>query len=431
MKPSTQNSCSRLHRRMLALARRARPRGRRAAAPTSPGEVIVGSHGGGSQGRRAPARRLRARGDRRGSSAGPASRFAAPQLASRDASLTPLDRARPACPRRLGRRAVEPWTAPAGRHPGAERVGSAAGRPPHRAARASRSPSSTPGSPTAPAPGFAASPDFARRPVRHRATTSSTTTPCRSTKTATAPTSPARSPRRDRQRRCPATDRARLRGEADAGPGARRRRRAASTDDDRRGDPLRRPQRRRRDQHELQLRRRATRCRQVPTVCAAIRKADERASWSSPRPATRSAPLGATGRLAGGRAEGVIGVGATTEGGCLAGYSTTARGSTCSPRAAANAASDRVAPDLHDRRGPDPPGHLRVLPARLHGARRKFAMPPDYVGTSMAAAHVERGRGAVIAERHAGPDPDPSAVAPRLECTARAWPARAPSTAPA
>jgi serine protease len=50
---------------------------------------------------------------------------------------------------------------------------------------------------------------------------------------------------------------------------------------------------------------------------------------------------------------------------------------------------------------------------------RRFGLPGDYMGTSMAAPHVSAAAALVIASGVLGPDPSPAAVEARLKTTAR------------
>ena len=93
----------------------------------------------------------------------------------------------------------------------------------------------------------------------------------------------------------------------------------------------------------------------------------------------------------------VIGVGGTTEGGCLGDYSLAGAG-------------DR--PRRPGRRQPAEPLPLGRGAADLPGdaagrtAPTTFAIPANYVGTSMAAAHVSGVAAMVLASRRDQPDPD-------------------------
>ena len=109
----------------------------------------------------------------------------------------------------------------------------------------------------------------------------------------------------------------------------------------------------------------------------------------------------------------VIGVGATTEGGCLGSYSL------------AGTAIDVVAPG-----GGEPlAGCPSVLARPIYQVTLKprstteFAIPSEYVGTSMAAAHVSGLAALILASGVLGPQKSPEArvqaVTRRLRRTAR------------
>jgi serine protease len=89
----------------------------------------------------------------------------------------------------------------------------------------------------------------------------------------------------------------------------------------------------------------------------------------------------------------VIGVGGTTEGGCLGGYSLAGEG------------IDLVAPG-----GGTPLTGCASVSARpiyqvtlKSGSTRRFGIPGNYVGTSMAAAHTAAGAAMVLAAGVIGP----------------------------
>jgi serine protease len=109
----------------------------------------------------------------------------------------------------------------------------------------------------------------------------------------------------------------------------------------------------------------------------------------------------------------VIGVGGTTEGGCLGSYSLAGKG------------IDLVAPG-----GGTPVAGCPSVSARpiyqvtlKAASTRIFAIPSNYVGTSMAAAHVTGVAAMVIASGVIGPQPTPqaraTAIARQLRTTAR------------
>ncbi len=111
----------------------------------------------------------------------------------------------------------------------------------------------------------------------------------------------------------------------------------------------------------------------------------------------------------------VVSVGATTENGCLAGYSNNGLG------------LDLVAPGGGpDAYLPDDPACVGGRPGRpiyqiaIRGPRiSDFGLVDDYIGTSMATAHVSAAAALVIASGVVGPKPGPAAVRRRLERTSR------------
>lgn len=109
----------------------------------------------------------------------------------------------------------------------------------------------------------------------------------------------------------------------------------------------------------------------------------------------------------------VIGVGGSTEGGCLGEYSLYGPG------------LDLVAPGGGSPlpgTGCEGTGARPIYQVTLAGGgdRRRFGMPERYFGTSMAAAHVSGVAALVLASGVLGPKPKPRAVARRLMTTARA-----------
>ena len=109
----------------------------------------------------------------------------------------------------------------------------------------------------------------------------------------------------------------------------------------------------------------------------------------------------------------VIGVGATTEGGCLSRYSLT------------GPAIDILAPGGGRPRD----GCLSILNRPIYqvtlrtGSTSEFSIPSSYTGTSMAAAHVSGAAALVLASRAIRPQQTPralvDAVTRRLLATAR------------
>ncbi|MGB0871986.1 MAG: S8 family serine peptidase [Solirubrobacterales bacterium] len=121
------------------------------------------------------------------------------------------------------------------------------------------------------------------------------------------------------------------------------------------------------------------------------------------------------------RSKYALAVGATTAGGCLAEYSDVGRG------------LDIVAPGggadssvLDTRSGSSDRSNCRfgnsALPIRQITFGRnvkKFGLPGNYQGTSMASPHVAGAAALVIASGKLGPSPKPAFVAERLQSTAR------------
>jgi serine protease len=116
------------------------------------------------------------------------------------------------------------------------------------------------------------------------------------------------------------------------------------------------------------------------------------------------------------RASGVVGVGASTEHGCLADYSNYGH------HIALVAPGGGPDADLPG----DPNCHPELAPGRdifqvtfLDSSVRRFGMPSGYEGTSMAAPEVSATAALVIASGVLGRHPSPAAIAKRLEATAR------------
>jgi serine protease len=161
-----------------------------------------------------------------------------------------------------------------------------------------------------------------------------------------------------------------------------------------------------------------TGCRQVPTVCAAFRKADELGALVV---GSSGNALGGSGRdrsLYPAAAPKAFSVGATTEDGCLAGYSyygtrtdlLAPGGGTPRPIAARPSCMNDMTPIVQLT--------YACFPMDCTGSHREFAIRPD-VGTSISAAHTSAVAALIIASGVAGPDPDPARIALRLACTAR------------
>jgi serine protease len=150
--------------------------------------------------------------------------------------------------------------------------------------------------------------------------------------------------------------------------------------------------------------------KRVPTVDEALREAYERGVVTVASAGNLGSETCVSEPATGPR---VIGVGGTTEGGCLGDYSL------------AGEAIDLVAPG-----GGVPESHCPSVAARpiyqvtlLPKSTKEFGIPVNYVGTSMAAAHVSGVAAMVLASRRINPLLDDKArvraVTKRLRNTAR------------
>lgn len=110
-------------------------------------------------------------------------------------------------------------------------------------------------------------------------------------------------------------------------------------------------------------------------------------------------------------APGVIGVGATTEGGCLANYSQRGPDVDIAAPGGGSPASDLPCTFSDSR-----PIFQVTMVGGNPGA---FGIPTDYTGTSMAAAHVSATAAMVIAGGVVGRDPGPAVVQRRIYTTAQ------------
>jgi serine protease len=114
-------------------------------------------------------------------------------------------------------------------------------------------------------------------------------------------------------------------------------------------------------------------------------------------------------------AKNVIAVGASTEHGCLASYSNYGRGITL---VAPGGGPDAALPGDPNCR-PEVPAGRDIYQVTLTGSSpRKFGIPTNYEGTSMATPHVSAAAALVIASGVLGRHPTPAAITARLKATA-------------
>ncbi|MCW3028614.1 MAG: family serine peptidase [Solirubrobacterales bacterium] len=112
----------------------------------------------------------------------------------------------------------------------------------------------------------------------------------------------------------------------------------------------------------------------------------------------------------------VVSVGATTEHGCLAGYSNDGTGLTI---VAPGGGADASLPGDPNCR-PELPAGRDIFQVTFSGSSpRLFGLPTGYEGTSMAAPHVTATAALVIASGVLGRHPTPSQITARLRATAR------------
>jgi serine protease len=114
------------------------------------------------------------------------------------------------------------------------------------------------------------------------------------------------------------------------------------------------------------------------------------------------------------RAEQAVAVGATTDRGCVARYSDVGRGlDLVAPGGGRDGAGARNPRCRAGRNG------RPIAQVTVDGSHHRHFGIYGYVGTSMATPHVSAAAALVVASGVLGPDPPPSAIARRLERTAR------------
>jgi serine protease len=159
-------------------------------------------------------------------------------------------------------------------------------------------------------------------------------------------------------------------------------------------------------------------CREAPTVCGAIRKADRLGALVVGSAGNALGGTGRKGALYPAGAPRAFAVAASTEDGCLAGYSHYGRRTELVAPGGGAARRNASRPRCADDAIPLLALSYACFPGDCSRDRQTFAIRPD-VGTSMSAAHTSAVAALVIASGVVGVDPDPARVARRLQCTAR------------
>jgi serine protease len=150
---------------------------------------------------------------------------------------------------------------------------------------------------------------------------------------------------------------------------------------------------------------------EIPDIISALRYARRRGSLvvaAAGNAAARTVAYPA-------RAVDTMSVGATTEHGCVAEYSNS--GPDLDISAPGGGADAALAGDPRCRPLDAPGGN--IIQMTFEGSLRRFGLPTDYEGTSMAAPHVAATAALIIASGVIGRRPSPAAVEARLEATAR------------
>jgi serine protease len=150
---------------------------------------------------------------------------------------------------------------------------------------------------------------------------------------------------------------------------------------------------------------------EIPDILAALRYARRKGSLvvgASGNGAAHSVAYPA-------RATDVVSVGATTQHGCVAEYSNNGANLDL---VAPGGGEDAMIPGDPSCRPQEPAGG-NIFQMTFDGSPRRFGLPGDFMGTSMAAPHVSAAAALVIASGVIGKHPAPGAVEARLKGTAR------------